>query len=92
MLRGLELDRRLRAAKSPVVTQLTHPGWAASNLPNVSDKPLMLAQHGIALAHRIANDIDAGAVDAVSACSSEPIRPASYVGVDGKFDYAVAWC
>jgi NAD(P)-dependent dehydrogenase (short-subunit alcohol dehydrogenase family) len=27
MLWGLELDRRLRAAGSPVVTQLTHPGW-----------------------------------------------------------------
>src|SRR3954447_11523948 len=30
MLWGLELDRRLRAAKSPVIAQLTHPGWVAS--------------------------------------------------------------
>ena len=32
MLWGLDLDRRLRAAGSPVVSQLTHPGWVASNL------------------------------------------------------------
>ena len=43
MLWGLELDRRLRAANSPVVSQLTHPGWVASNLSNVSDKPFMAA-------------------------------------------------
>ncbi|MFZ4374084.1 MAG: SDR family NAD(P)-dependent oxidoreductase, partial [Mycobacterium sp.] len=36
MLWGLELDRRLRAADSPVSTYLTHPGWVASNLSNVS--------------------------------------------------------
>ena len=41
MLWGLELDRRLRAANSPVVTQLTHPGFVASNLSRVSDSPLM---------------------------------------------------
>lgn len=86
MLWGLELDRRLRAAKSPVVTQLTHPGWVASNLPNVSDTPLMSAvQHGIkAVANVFANDIDAGAAPTLY-CLSEPIPPGSYVGVDGKF-------
>ena len=41
MLWGLELDRRLRVAGSPVVTQLTHPGWVASNLSNVSDNRVM---------------------------------------------------
>ena len=43
MLWGLDLDRRLRDANSPVVTQLTHPGWVASNLSSISDKPLMAA-------------------------------------------------
>ena len=43
MLWGLELDRRLRVAKSPVVSQLTHPGWVASNLSSVSDKPVLAA-------------------------------------------------
>lgn len=86
MLWGLELDRRLRAAKSPVVTQLTHPGWVASNLPNVSDKPVMSAvQRGIkAVADVFANDIDAGAAPTLY-CLSEPIPPGSYIGVDGRF-------
>ncbi|MGV0743322.1 SDR family NAD(P)-dependent oxidoreductase [Mycolicibacterium sp. XJ870] len=86
MLWGLELDRRLREAKSPIVTQLTHPGWVASNLPNVSDKPLMsVVQRGVnAVADMLANDIDAGAAPTLY-CISEPIPPGSYVGVEGKF-------
>jgi NAD(P)-dependent dehydrogenase (short-subunit alcohol dehydrogenase family) len=86
MLWGLELDRRLRAAKSPVVTQLTHPGWVASNLSHLSDRGLMAAAHRVvkAVADRVANDIDAGAATTLY-CISEPIPPGSYVGVDGRF-------
>lgn len=86
MLWGLELDRRLRAAKSPVFTQLTHPGWVSSNLPNVSDKPLMsMVQRGVKpVADVFANDIDEGAAPTLY-CLSEPIPPGSYVGVEGRF-------
>lgn len=86
MLWGLELDRRLRAANSELVSQLTHPGWVASNIQNVSDKPLMSAvQRGVkAVADVFANDIDAGAAPTLY-CLSEPIPPGSYVGVDGRF-------
>lgn len=86
MLWGLELDRRLRAAASPLVTQLTHPGWVASNLSNLGDSPLMsLAHKGVkAVADRLANDIDEGAAPTLY-CISEPIPPGSYVGVSGRF-------
>ncbi|MBV9353000.1 MAG: SDR family NAD(P)-dependent oxidoreductase [Mycobacterium sp.] len=86
MLWGLELDRRLRVARSPVVTQLTHPGWVASNLSHLSDKPLMAAAHRAvrALANVFGNDIDEGAAPTLY-CISEPIPPGSYVGVDGRF-------
>jgi NAD(P)-dependent dehydrogenase (short-subunit alcohol dehydrogenase family) len=86
MLWGLELDRRLRAARSPIVTQLTHPGWVASNLSNLGDSPLMsLAHKGVKLvADRLANDIDEGAAPTLY-CISEPIPPGSYVGVTGRF-------
>jgi NAD(P)-dependent dehydrogenase (short-subunit alcohol dehydrogenase family) len=86
MLWGLELDRRLRAAGSPVVTQLTHPGWVASNLSNLGESPLMsLAHKGVkAVADRLANDIDEGAAPTLY-CISEPIPPGSYVGVTGRF-------
>lgn len=86
MLWGLELDRRLRAARSPVVAQLTHPGWVASNLSHVSDTPLMSLAHRAVknLADRLANDIDEGAAPTLY-CVSEPIPPGSYVGVTGRF-------
>lgn len=86
MMWGLELDRRLRAAGSPVVAQLTHPGWVASNLSHVSDSPLMSLAHRTvkAAADRLANDIDAGAAPTLY-CLSEPIPPGSYVGVSGRF-------
>ncbi|WP_116376798.1 SDR family NAD(P)-dependent oxidoreductase [Mycobacterium sp. MFM001] len=85
MLWGLELDRRLRAAGSPVVTHLTHPGWVASNLSHVGDSPLMSLAHKAVkfVAGRLANDIDAGAVPTLY-CISEPIPPGSYVGVSGR--------
>lgn len=86
MLWGLELDRRLRAAGSPIVTQLTHPGWVASNLSHVGDSPLMAVAHKAvkAVADRLANDIDEGAAPTLY-CISEPVPPGSYVGVSGRF-------
>lgn len=85
MLWGLELDRRLRVAHSPVAAQLTHPGWVASNLSHVSDKPLMaLAHRGVqAVGKYLANDIEQGAAPTLY-CISEPIPPGSYVGVEGR--------
>ncbi len=81
---GLELDRRLRAAGSPIVSQLTHPGWVASNLSHLSDSPLMSLAHKAvkAVAERLANDIDEGAAPTLY-CISQPIPPGSYVGVSG---------
>jgi NAD(P)-dependent dehydrogenase (short-subunit alcohol dehydrogenase family) len=85
MLWGLELDRRLRAAGSAIVTQLTHPGWVASNLSNVSDAPLMsLVQKGVTVvADRFANDIDEGAATTLY-CISEPVPPGGFIGVSGR--------
>ncbi|MCV7046052.1 SDR family NAD(P)-dependent oxidoreductase [Mycobacterium frederiksbergense] len=86
MLWGLELDRRLRAAKSPIVSHLTHPGWVDSNLPQLSDAPLMgVVQRGVKLvAGALANDPAAGAATTLY-CITEPIPPGSYVGVEGRF-------
>ncbi len=86
MLWGLDLDRRLREAGSPVVTQLTHPGWVASNLSHLGDSPLMSVAHKAVkvVADRLANDIDEGAAPTLY-CISEPLPPGSYVGVTGRF-------
>ncbi|MGY4710883.1 SDR family NAD(P)-dependent oxidoreductase [Mycolicibacterium sp. CBM1] len=85
MLWGLELDRRLRAANSPVVTQLVHPGWVASNLSHTGDSALMSLAHKVVkgIADRLANDIDEGAAPTLY-CISEPIPPGSYVGVSAR--------
>ena len=85
MLWGLELDRRLRAAGSAIVTQLTHPGWVASNLSNLSDSPLMSLAHKAhkVVADRLANDIAEGAAPTLY-CISEPVPPGSFVGVSGR--------
>ncbi len=86
MLWGLDLDRRLREAGSPVVTQLTHPGWVASNLSHLGDSPLMSVAHKAVkvVADRLANDIDEGAAPTLY-CISEPLPPGSYVGVTGRY-------
>lgn len=85
MLWGLELDRRLREATSPVSCYLTHPGWVASNLSNVSDKRLMATAHTVvrSVARLLANDLDAGAAPTLY-CITEPIPPGSYVGIDSR--------
>lgn len=86
MMWGLELDRRLRAANSPVVTQLTHPGWVASNLSHISDRPVIAIADRVVrrAANVFGNDIDAGAATSLY-CISEPIPPGSYVGIDGRW-------
>jgi NAD(P)-dependent dehydrogenase (short-subunit alcohol dehydrogenase family) len=88
MLWGLELDRRLRAAHSPVTTYLTHPGWVASNLSNVSERRVMSAVHKVVqrVGNVIGNDIDAGAAPTLY-CITEPIPPGSYVGIDGRMGF-----
>ncbi len=88
MLWGLELDRRLREAGSPVTTYLTHPGWVASNLPNLSDTRMMSAFHSVvtSVANVIGNDLDAGAAPTLY-CLTEPIPPGSYVGIDGRLGF-----
>jgi NAD(P)-dependent dehydrogenase (short-subunit alcohol dehydrogenase family) len=88
MLWGLELDRRLRAAHSPVTTYLTHPGWVASNLSNVSERRVMSAFHKVVqrVGNVIGNDIDAGAAPTLY-CITEPIPPGSYVGIDGRMGF-----
>jgi NAD(P)-dependent dehydrogenase (short-subunit alcohol dehydrogenase family) len=85
MLWGLELDRRLREAGSPVASFLTEPGFVASNLSNVSDSRVMSAFHSVMtkVANVVGNDIDAGAAPTLY-CISEPIPPGSYVGCDGR--------
>jgi NAD(P)-dependent dehydrogenase (short-subunit alcohol dehydrogenase family) len=86
MMWGLDLDRRLRQANSPVVSQLTHPGWVSSNLSSISDSRVMAAADKVVkrLANVFGNDIDEGAATSLY-CISEPIPPGAYVGIEGRW-------
>jgi NAD(P)-dependent dehydrogenase (short-subunit alcohol dehydrogenase family) len=88
MLWGLELDRRLREAGSPITSYLTHPGFVSSNLAKVSESSVMSGFHKVvqAVANVVGNDIDAGAAPTLY-CITEPIAPGSYVGIDGRFGF-----
>lgn len=87
MLWGLDLDRRLRAAGSPVVTQLTHPGWVASNLTHIGESPWMSLAHKAVktVAERVANDIHQGAAPRCIASASRS-HPAATSAVAGGSD------
>ena len=83
MLWGLELDRRLRAARSPIVTQLTHPGWVASNLSQLGDPLMSVAHKGQGGGRPAGQDIDEARRPR---CTASANRAAGrYVGVSGRF-------
>ena len=84
MLWGLDLDRRLRAANSPVVTQLTHPGLGGLEPFQHLRQPFMAAADKVVkrVANVFGNDIDGGAAPTLY-CISEPVPPGSYIGYDG---------
>lgn len=83
MLWGLELDRRLRTADSPISVMMTTPGWVASN---ISNKPHLGVAHRLVqgAASLFANDVDDGAQTTLY-CLTAPIATGSYVGVDGMW-------
>jgi NAD(P)-dependent dehydrogenase (short-subunit alcohol dehydrogenase family) len=93
MMWGLDLDRRLRQANSPVVSQLTHPGWVSSNLSSISDSRVMAAADKVVkrLANVFGNDIDEGAATSLY-CISEPIPPGAYVGIEVMIGRSAVAC
>jgi NAD(P)-dependent dehydrogenase (short-subunit alcohol dehydrogenase family) len=81
LLMTLELDRRLRAAGSPVRALAAHPGYAATNLQSATTNPVQ--RIGLRIANRvIAQDDAAGALPTLFAASQD-LPGASYVGPDG---------
>jgi NAD(P)-dependent dehydrogenase (short-subunit alcohol dehydrogenase family) len=86
---ALELDRRLRAAGSPVASLAVHPGIAATNLFRAGD------YHGIERAARDAfgplvglalNSDTAGALPTLYAATSDAAEGGGYYGPQGLFE------
>jgi NAD(P)-dependent dehydrogenase (short-subunit alcohol dehydrogenase family) len=83
---GLELDRRLRDAGSPIKSVLAHPGYTATNLqlagPTGATKLLM----------RIGNPLlgmsaEQGALPTLFAATAPDVEGGQYIGPDGIGEY-----
>ncbi|MFD8221237.1 oxidoreductase [Streptomyces sp. NPDC059697] len=83
VLFGLELDRRLRAASSPAISVLAHPGYTATNLQTSGPTGL------IALGGRIGNllvaqHVTKGALDQLYAATATGVQGGEFYGPDGR--------
>ena len=82
LLFTLELDRRLRAADSPVRALASHPGYSATNLQSHYGHPV--ADRLLALGNRLfAQTAEMGALPTVYAATQD-LPGASYVGPGGR--------
>jgi NAD(P)-dependent dehydrogenase (short-subunit alcohol dehydrogenase family) len=83
---GLELDRRLRAAGSPIKSVLAHPGYTATNLqisgPSGITKPVMKLGNFL-----IGQSADMGALPTLYAATAPEVEGGQYFGPDQFFEY-----
>jgi NAD(P)-dependent dehydrogenase (short-subunit alcohol dehydrogenase family) len=79
---GLELDRRLRAARSPVKSLLAHPGYTATNLQSTGPTGVMKAL--LAVSNRVvAQGAEQGALPTLYAATAPGVEGGEYYGPDG---------
>ncbi|OLE36340.1 MAG: short-chain dehydrogenase [Actinobacteria bacterium 13_1_20CM_3_68_9] len=79
---GLELDRRLRAAGSPVVSVLAHPGYSDTNLQSTGPTGIMKAF--LAVGNRVfAQNAEQGALPTLYAATGPDVQGGDYYGPDG---------
>ncbi|MGH2989852.1 MAG: oxidoreductase [Solirubrobacterales bacterium] len=79
---GIELDRRLRAAGSPIKSVLAHPGYSATNLQSSGPTGLMkqLLKVGNAV---LAQSPEAGALPQLYAAAAPDVEGGEFFGPDG---------
>jgi len=79
---ALELDRRLRAAASTIISVAAHPGYSATNLqsaaPPLIDRLVMRATNLV-----FAQSADMGAQPTLYAATAPGVQGGSYIGPDG---------
>lgn len=82
---GIELDRRLRAAGSPVKSVLAHPGYSATNLQSTGPTGLMkeVLKVGNALLAQSAED---GALPQLYAATAPGVEGGEFYGPGGIFE------
>ena len=78
---ALELDRRLRAADSPIKSVLAHPGYTATNLQSTAGGVM---RAGMAIGNRlIAQSAARGALPTLYAATAPDVEGGQYFGPDG---------
>jgi NAD(P)-dependent dehydrogenase (short-subunit alcohol dehydrogenase family) len=79
---GLELDRRLRAAGSPVLSVLAHPGYSDTNLQSTG--PTGIAKLAMRVGNKlIAQSAEKGALPQLLAATAPEVRGGQFWGPDG---------
>jgi NAD(P)-dependent dehydrogenase (short-subunit alcohol dehydrogenase family) len=79
---GVELDRRLRAAGSPVKSLIAHPGYSATN--RQSTGPTGIMKSVMAVSNKlIAQPADMGALPTLYAATADGVESGDYYGPDG---------
>jgi len=81
---ALELQRRLTAAHSPILSVAAHPGYAVTNLhdsgPGPGNSPMKIFLN---LLHPLSQDAHHGALPTLFAALAPGVEPGGYYGPDG---------
>jgi NAD(P)-dependent dehydrogenase (short-subunit alcohol dehydrogenase family) len=82
LLFAFELDRRLRAAGSGILSVAAHPGYAATNLQSAAapllDRLVMMVSNRV-----IAQSVEMGALPQLYAATHPGVEGGQYIGPDG---------
>ncbi len=89
LLFTFELDRRVKAAKLPIIAAACHPGYSATNLQLVG--PKMSGSSVMEKLSRLANKFVAqsaemGALPTLYAATAADVQGGDYIGPDGLFE------
>ncbi len=82
---GVELDRRLRAAGSPIISVLAHPGYSATNLQSTGPEGVMKRIMSVTN-HVLAQKAEMGALPTLYAATAPGVDGGSFVGPDGLLE------
>jgi NAD(P)-dependent dehydrogenase (short-subunit alcohol dehydrogenase family) len=84
---AVELQRRLTAAHSPILSVAAHPGYAVTNLhdsgPGTGNSPMKIFLN---LLHPLSQDAHHGALPTLFAAVSPSVEPGGYYGPDGLLE------
>jgi NAD(P)-dependent dehydrogenase (short-subunit alcohol dehydrogenase family) len=84
VLFGLELDRRLRAAGSPIKSLIAHPGYAATSLQTSGPTGLLKFMGGTIGNRFLAQSASMGALPELFAATDPGAISGQFIGPDGR--------